>query len=108
MDNDFSAKLKTVLSDPEAMAKISAIAQNLGASSNSVEPKPQERPIQKPEQAQGLDIMSALSGIGATVGDPRIELLNSLKPLLREEKRERVDALVRALSVAAMMKNFRK
>ncbi len=114
LDSDFSEKLKAVLSDPEAMAKITAIASGLGktgAPSESQPPSPpQEEPSSLPDlSGNGIDALNALSGgFSSPHNDPRVSLLHSLKPLLREEKRDRVDALARALALAAMMKNFRK
>ena len=109
MDSDFGEKLKNVLSDPEAMAKITAIASSLGMSPNT-EPKEQSAPAVTPEpKKQEADIASAFSQLmPSSVSDPRIALLSSLKPLLREEKRDKIDALTRALSITSMMKNFRK
>ena len=107
MDGDFASKLKTVLSDPEALAKISAIASNLGAT-------PTEQP-RLPEQKNEIsstpssDLLSSVSqNLFPIQNDPRVALLGSLKPLLREEKRGKIDALMNALAVASMMKNFRK
>ena len=109
MDSDFGEKLKSVLSDPEAMAKITAIASSFGMSP-SVETKEQPPPTAIPEpKKQEADIASALSQLmPSSANDPRIALLSSLKPLLREEKRDKIDALTRALSITSMMKNFRK
>ena len=113
LDADFSEKLKTVLSDPEAMAKITAIASSLGASnaSDSAEAPPpiNDAETQSAPSDSAMNLLSAFSGGSGAVGnDPRVSLLYSLKPLLREEKRERIDALARALAVASMMKTFRK
>jgi len=107
LDNDFGEKLKNILSDPEAMAKITAIASSLGAGEKSEE---------RQETPQTKDVLSeniTADSLGAmlnpiTFQDPRIQLLTAMKPLLREEKRGRVDSLVRALSIASLMKNFRK
>ena len=105
MDADFSEKLMAVLSDPEAISKISKIASSLNppmqnsgevASGEAVE-------ALSPNRFEEKSASDAFSG-----GDPRLALLNSVKPLLREEKRDRVDALIRAMAVASMMKNFRK
>ncbi len=106
MDGDFASKLKTVLSDPEAMAKISAIASNLGG-------VPADQPQRtEPKQETASFSPDLLSTVGQNLlpmqNDPRVALLSSLKPLLREEKRGKVDALMKALAVASMMKNFRK
>lgn len=107
MDGDFASKLKTVLSDPEAMAKISAIASGLGGVSKET-PAGTEN-VQKEESEPNLNAFSDLSkNLFPAQSDPSIALLSSLKPLLREEKRDRVDSLIRALYVASMMKNFRK
>lgn len=107
MDGDFASKLKTVLSDPEAMAKISAIASGFGAT-----PKEQTETaenVRKEEPAPNNNAFSELSNnLFPAQSDPAIALLGSLKPLLREEKRDRVDSLIKALYVASMMKNFRK
>lgn len=117
MDGDFAEKLKRVLSDPEAMSKITAIASGIGASAPMSKPEPEpepssarETPAMQSASATPLqqDALPALIQGGNTNVDPRISLLASLKPLLREEKRDRVDALARALALASMMKNLRK
>ncbi len=108
MDSDFQEKLKNVLSDPESMAKIMSIASGLGAS------QPQSKPLREtaapePDSAKPTaDTVPASAFASERQSDPRIALLASLKPLLREEKRDRLDALTRALALASMMKNFRK
>ncbi len=93
------------------MAKITAIASSLGMNPNAEvkneEPKPDTAPPEP--NVGGLDIASAFSQLmPSSVSDPRIALLSSLKPLLREEKRGKIDALARALSITSMMKSFRK
>lgn len=107
MDGDFASKLKTVLSDPEAMAKISEIASGLGGV-----PKEQTVNAEEPQKTESEPSFNAFSNLSQSLfpaqSDPAIALLSSLKPLLREEKRDRVDSLIKALAVAAMMKNFRK
>lgn len=101
LDGDFSEKLKQVLSDPEAMAKITAIASGMGREKPSYEP-----PASVPDTNTVSDLSLTLPSSGA--GDPRLALLVSLKPLLREDRRDRVDALTQALTLASVMKNFRK
>ena len=99
MDADFSEKLKSVLSDPEALAKITAIASGMG----------REKPTD--EQAQAMPNQVAPLGVelpSLQSGDPRLNLLISLKPLIREDRRDRVDALAQALTIASVMKSFRK
>lgn len=116
MDNEFQEKLKSVLSDPEALSKISAIASSLGMAKPSessdiavptgdFESVPTEKE-EKHEQSNFQNVFDLLPS--QNVSDPRLLLLGSLKPLLREEKREKIDKLTRALTVASMMKKFRK
>lgn len=110
LDNEFQTKLKNVLSDPEALSKISAIASSLGmgnqgsdAVQNAVLPEKNEPSVSDIKAPQGFPELPT-----ANLSDPRLALLNSLKPLLREEKRDKIDALTRAITVASMMKMFRK
>lgn len=103
LDADFSEKLKNVLSDPEAMAKITAIASSLGTT-------PQEAEKTEAQTAEPQSLPSAIPAITSMLpqSDPRLALLSSVKPLLKEEKRSRVDALLNALTIASVMKNLRK
>lgn len=110
MDSDFASKLQNVLSDPEAMAKITAIASSLGAPQQNSEPAPSEPLVSAPPVSEP-DLLSALPSAAQGLvpqSDPRLALLASLKPLLREEKRGRVDSLLNALTVASVLKAFRK
>lgn len=110
LDNEFGEKLKNVLSDPEALSKISAIASSLGMGNKSPDAVSNvytENGESNSEENKPLLGMSELS-LPQNLSDPRLALLNSLKPLLREEKRDKIDALTRAITVASMMKMFRK
>lgn len=104
MDSDFSEKLKSVLSDPSALAKISAIAESMGMGGQTAKASPavNETPEPKPEPTFTQSILPA------TAADPRLTLLETLKPLLKEEKRGRVDSIERALTVMNVMKTLRK
>lgn len=103
MDSDFSEKLKNVLSDPTALAKISAIAESMGLGAPSAPAEtPSEPPVEPKPQAIAQSILPARGT------DPRMMLLETLKPLLKEEKRGRVDSIERALTVMTVMKTLRK
>lgn len=108
LDGDFAEKLKTVLSDPEAMAKISAIASGLGASAQTETTNEPEKEAETVGQSGVSDILPVLSQSFSPQSDPRLALLYSLKPLLREDKRDKIDSLTKALTIASMMKQFRK
>lgn len=106
MDGDFQEKLKTLLSDPEALGKITSVASALGLGGDIAETR-------RESEDNGRKPISESGALGASFAltqqsDPRIALLHSLKPLLREEKRSRLDALTQALTIASLMKNFRR
>ena len=100
MDSDFATKIQNILSNPDAMSKITAIASSLGGSSVDEPTTPQPEP-EKTQPANSPMFSFQQS-------DPRISLLNSVKPLLKEEKRGKVDSLLTALTMASMLKNFKK
>ena len=104
MDGDISEKLRSVLSDPAAMARISEIASGLGGSA-----APQPESGRTPDPASDATDSNPASFPAPTVErDPRVALLYSLKPLLREEKRGKIDDLARAMSMITLLGNRRK
>lgn len=103
MDNDFASKLQNILSDPAALAKISSIASSLGSSNPAADTSAE----QTAEDVKPAEIPNQLP-VSLPQSDPRLALLASVKPLLKQEKQGRVDSLMNALTVAAMLKNFRK
>ena len=87
-DENFSEKLKAVLADPEALAKISAIASSMGGRE---EPKslPASAPPSVPKHK-----------------DPRLDLLFALRPLVAESKQKRIDDLMQIATVASLLGSF--
>lgn len=104
MADDLSEKIRAVLSDPASMAKISAIASSLGASGNTSE-NPQEQ--EPPKEAEPVFARSELPSFGRGT-DRNTALLCAIKPFLREEKRVKLDSLIRALSVAELISGLKK
>lgn len=121
MNDDFSSKVKALLEDPEMLAKIAAIAGSLGgqpasnappASPTTTDPPAvqtmaeQNSPIpEAPEPPKQPQIPSFPAAVKP---DPRVALLNSLKPFLRPDKQAKVDTLTRALAVASLFGNMKK
>ena len=77
--SEMSDKFSEILNNPDAMSKIMELASNI------------DRP-QKPEVR-----------IPAPRSDERMDLLLALRPLLRENRRERLDSLTKAVSMAQML-----
>lgn len=93
MDGGFGEKLNTILSDAETMEKISRIAS--GLSEGSAENKNALPDGGKPFAENPL-----ISGKAA--------FISALRPMLREEKRKKLDSLQTALTVAEMFGKSRK
>lgn len=108
MEGDFAEKLKTVLSDPEALSKITAIASGLGAGGSAPSEPKRDESAKEAFAPKAPEAPEALHGTALPAfGDRRIALLSSIRPLLREDKRRKIDSLTRALTLAEMMKNLR-
>lgn len=75
-------KLNEILKNPDAMSKIMEIASSFGGERSE---KTEELPIMRTEK------------------DDRLELLNALRPLLRERKRARLDSLTKAMTMANLL-----
>jgi hypothetical protein len=127
MNDDFSNKVKSLLEDPDMLAKIVAIAGSLGGgqAASAAPPATPTAASQPPsvqtvaeqnsptpevtEQAKPPQIPSIPSiPTAAPKTDPRLALLNSLKPFLRAEKQAKVDTLTRALTVANLFGAMKK
>ena len=88
--------------------------ENAAFSESSVPPtKPHA-----PEAQEAAAMLSAASGIspsaplgallsGKGTPDRRITLLKAIRPYVNDAKKERVDGLVRALSVAGLLNNYK-
>ncbi len=88
--------------------------ENAALSESSVPPtKPHA-----PEAQEAAAMLSAASGIspsaplgallsGKGTPDRRITLLKAIRPYVNDAKKERVDGLVRALSVAGLLNNYK-
>lgn len=128
MNDDFSSKVKALLEDPEMLAKITAIAQSLGGqaapasppgpTASSAAPTAAQPPSIQTVAEQNSPIPEVLEQVkapqipsiptAAVKPDPRVQLLNSLKPFLRAEKQAKVDTLTRALTVANLFGTMKK
>ena len=104
MADDLSEKIRAVLSDPSSMAKISAIASSLGVSSDNAEPPKETEPPKDTVPAFApADLLLPSRG-----NDRNTALLCAIKPFLREEKRTKLDSLIRALSVAELISGLKR
>ncbi len=124
MDSDFLGKVKTLLADPESLERITAIARGLSAPTPAATPaaapaSAAESPAagtEQPASPTAATPESAAAGPAAAAAgtfarpqsrDSRLTLLEALKPLLREDKRGKIDSLQRAMTMATVLKGLR-
>lgn len=103
MDSDLAQKLQSVLSDPEALAKITSIANGLSAGGGNIAPQAENAGGDAGGEKSGLP-----AGAANAQRDPRVALLYSLKPLLRAERQSRIDDLARAMAMISLIGGMRK
>ncbi len=114
MDGDLAEKIKNFLSDPAAAEKIAAVAQTLGAPSSvqpSTPPQPQAAAQTVPAEANAaVPASSTLSAAAAAVSgrSRHAQLISALRPLIREDKRSKLDSMERAMTMATLFSGIRK
>ena len=118
-ENDaLTEKLRSVLSSPDSMAKIQALAGSLGmgdlpfslpepSGDAGGKPSGPEPPPAAPALPSGLDtslltkLAPLLNGVGKDNQDTR--LLRALRPYLHGEREKRLDEAIRLLQMAPLL-----
>ena len=95
--DDISSMISNVLNDPEAMAKIGAIAQSLNLGGEEENKK----------TAPAIDSES-LEGLQKLLGsmrqkDENVELLKALRPFLSEKRQKKVDDAVKLMGLMRLL-----
>lgn len=106
---DMTAKIKEILSDKESMRQLNELAQMFSSSNENEDNKNISSDNVDSESADndisGLDIsklMQIQEIMSKTENDKNADLLIALKPLLKKERRERVDKAVKILRLLAI------
>ena len=92
--DDLEGKLGAILSDPQMMEKISALAQNLGQSDAKQEQSP------GPDMAM-LQKLSSLAGQSGIDKNQRT-LLGALQPYLSQSRIQKLERAMQAAKMAGM------
>lgn len=107
MENNLEEKLGAILSDPDMMQKIQAMAQSLGQS------QPQSRPQPQPQvETKAPDIdFSALQRLSTLAGQTGIDknqqtLLSALSPYLSKGRVQKLENAMRAAKMARLASAF--
>ena len=119
---DFEEKLNSILSSPETMGQIMALANSL---SGGGETQGQESESAQSAPSPGGELSTLLQGMDSGTmqtlmslweeyqrgGDDKTRLLQAMKPFLREERREKLDRAVQIARISrvirAAMRQFR-
>ena len=88
IDTETAKKVMDILSNPEMMSKISALASSA----------PKETPTIQPQS-----IAPALTSTEKS----KTALLQAIKPLLREEKRGKIDSVIKAITIATTVSKLK-
>ncbi len=124
MDSGLGDKIREILSDPQAMDKIMQIVSGLTTQQNQPQPPNNGYQPSTPASSTPAGAVNPLSALSSLTSKPqdtlsalspvlggsdkRLALLNSLRPLLREEKRHKLDSLKTALTLASVIGNIKK
>lgn len=99
--DDLSEKLSGILSDPEAMRDIAALASQLGVDTSGLH--------KQPEPPKPADDTSALLGALAPMlgsmkqDDETTRLLDAMRPFLSEERQLKLDKAKRLIRILKLM-----
>ena len=94
MDDATSQKISELLKNPEMLSKITSVISGLTQNNSQVVSTP------------AISETPSFHAIARTPND-KTALLNSLKPLIRDDKRHKIDKLINALTIAAVVKEFK-
>lgn len=124
MDSGLGDKIREILSDPQAMDKIMQIVSGLTTQQSQPQPPNNDYQPSTPASSTPAGAVNPLSALSSLTSKPqdtlsalspvlggsdkRLALLNSLRPLLREEKRHKLDSLKTALTLASVIGNIKK
>lgn len=120
--NDFEEKLNTILSSPEAMAQVASLAQSLGlspaqpAAGTETDGSPESSPPPPMPDLSSLfgqadpallsRLLPLLQELSSGENDQRTQLLQSLRPFLKESRREKLDKAIQIARLLRVGKKF--
>lgn len=99
---DLENKIGEILGDPQAMAGILSLAQSLGLTppEPSSEPAVPAPSAPSPQQDPMAGSMAQLLSMAGSLGGKELALLQALRPLLREDRRYKLDRAIQAARIS--------
>lgn len=107
--DDLNAKLSSILSDPEAMKEIAALASSLGIDAPGVHKAPEPPPAAPPDQG-ALNMVTSLMPMLGTLraDDDTTRLLDAIRPFLSEERQKKLDQAKKLIRMMRLMPMLRE
>lgn len=109
---ELDEKLNTLLGDPDSMARIMALAQQLsGAMPTEPPPPPPQQAVESADPLQGFDpaVLAKLLPIAREMtrqDSASMQLLYALRPFLKEEKQGKVERAAKLARLIRIGKQF--
>ena len=101
--DDLSEKLSSILSDPQAMKEVAALASQLGIDPPGVH-REQPAPVQPAQPEEAAMLSGLLPMLGALKqDDDTVRLLEAMRPFLSEERQKKLDKAKRLIKVLKLM-----
>lgn len=98
---DLENKIGEILGDPQAMAGILSLAQSLGLTPpEQAEPSAPPPSSPSPQQDPMAGSMAQLLSMAGALGGKELALLQALRPLLREDRRYKLDRAIQAARIS--------
>ncbi|MGO5115823.1 hypothetical protein ACTQ33_12470 [Candidatus Avoscillospira sp. LCP25S3_F1] len=98
---DLENKIGEILGDPQAMAGILSLAQSLGLTPpEQTEPSAPPPSSPPPQQDPMASSMAQLLSMAGSLGGKELALLQALRPLLREDRRFKLDRAIQAARIS--------
>mgnify|MGYP005803779157 FL=1 len=98
---DLENKIGEILGDPQAMAGILSLAQSLGLTPpEPAEPCAPPPSSPSPQQDPMAGSMAQLLSMAGSLGGKELALLQALRPLLREDRRYKLDRAIQAARIS--------
>ena len=108
-DNLLGSKINQLLSNPDSLKDIMAIASSMGLTEKQNNTNDSHSYKENAEEKESLSENTEISSIHMDniKKDERVELLMSIKPFLGSRKQQKVDGLVKALTAAKLINTYK-
>lgn len=109
----FSEKLKTVLNDPESMAKITEIARGFAEKKSSAPPpaEGEQGALSAPDPMGELLHSPAIAEALRLLGNgsrERVALLQAMRPFVKDEKKSKLDKIISTMKTLDLLTSAQK